>query len=153
VEAKAQVPEDIEAIKKLRRARRYYLEHWQEEEIVELFSHFENVTPEMKIGAEEIFGSVMSFMRVKNLDEAIAISNANPFGNGDSIFTTNGKNAREFQYNIANGNVGINVGITALIAFFPFSDAKDSFFGTLHTQGKEGIRFFTESKVIIQRWF
>ena len=114
---------------------------------------FENVTPNMKIGAEEIFGPVMSFMRVKNLDEAIAISNANPFGNGHSIFTADGKSARQFRYNIASGNVGINVGITAPIAFFPFSGAKDSFFGVLHTQGREAIRFFTESKVIIQRWF
>ena len=114
---------------------------------------FENVTPNMKIGAEEIFGPVMSIIRVKNLDEAIAISNANPFGNGHSIFTTQGKSAREFQYNIASGNVGINVGITAPVAFFPFSGAKDSFFGTLHTQVKEAIRFFTESKVVIQRWF
>jgi malonate-semialdehyde dehydrogenase (acetylating)/methylmalonate-semialdehyde dehydrogenase len=114
---------------------------------------FENVTPAMKIGCEEIFGPVMSIMRVKNLNEAIRISNENPFGNGHSIFTSDGKSAREFQYNIASGNVGINVGITAAIAFFPFSGAKDSFFGVLHTQGKEAIRFFTESKVVIQRWF
>jgi malonate-semialdehyde dehydrogenase (acetylating)/methylmalonate-semialdehyde dehydrogenase len=114
---------------------------------------FENVSPKMKIGAEEIFGPVMGVMRVKNLSEAIRISNDNPYGNGHSIFTQNGKSAREFQYNIASGNVGINVGITAPVAFFPFSGAKDSFFGTLHTQGKEAIRFFTESKVIIQRWF
>jgi malonate-semialdehyde dehydrogenase (acetylating)/methylmalonate-semialdehyde dehydrogenase len=116
-------------------------------------SIFENVSPRMRIGCEEIFGPVMSVMRVKNLDEAIRISNENPFGNGHSIFTKDGKAAREFQYNIASGNVGINVGITAAIAFFPFSGAKDSFFGVLHTQGKEAIRFFTESKVVIQRWF
>ncbi len=114
---------------------------------------FENVDPKSKCGSEEIFGPVMSVMRVGNLDEAIRISNENPFGNGHSIFTTNGKSAREFQYNIASGNVGINVGITAAIAFFPFSGAKDSFFGVLHTQGKEAVRFFTESKVVIQRWF
>lgn len=114
---------------------------------------FENVSAKMRIGCEEIFGPVMSVMRVKDLDEAISISNENPFGNGHSIFTQNGKSAREFQYNIASGNVGINVGITAAIAFFPFSGAKDSFFGVLHTQGKEAIRFFTESKVVIQRWF
>lgn len=114
---------------------------------------FENVNPNMKIGCEEIFGPVMSIMRVNDLDEAIKISNENPYGNGHSIFTQNGKWAREFQYNIASGNVGINVGITAPVAFFPFSGAKDSFFGVLHTQGKEAIRFFTESKVVIQRWF
>jgi len=114
---------------------------------------FENVAPEMRVANEEIFGPVMSIMRVKDLNEAIAIANANPFGNGHSIFTTNGKAAREFQYNITSGNVGINVGITATVAFFPFSGMKDSFFGVLHTQGKEAIRFFTESKVVIQRWF
>lgn len=114
---------------------------------------FENVTPEMKIGSEEIFGPVMSILRVKNLQEAIEVSNTNPFGNGHSIFTSNGKSAREFQYNINSGNVGINIGIVAPVALFPFSGMKDSFFGVLHTQGKEAVRFFTESKVVIQRWF
>ena len=95
----------------------------------------------------------MSIMRVKDLDEAIKIANANAFGNGDSIFTTSGKSAREFQYGINSGNVGINIGIVAPMAFFPFSGMKESFFGVLHTQGKEAVRFFTESKVIIQRWF
>jgi len=113
---------------------------------------FENVAPKMKIGCEEIFGPVMSVMRAKNLDEAIEIANANPFGNGHAIFTSNGKNAREFQYRINSGNVGINIGIVAPMAFFPFSGMKDSFFGILHTQGKEAVRFFTESKVVIQRW-
>jgi len=114
---------------------------------------FENVKPDSKVGSEEIFGPVMSIMRVKNLEEAIEISNANPFGNGHSIFTANGKSAREFQYNVNSGNVGINIGIVAPVAFFPFSGMKDSFYGVLHTQGKEAIRFFTESKVVIQRWF
>ena len=114
---------------------------------------FENVTPDMKIGSEEIFGPVMSVMRVKNMDEAIEMCNANPFGNGHSIFTSSGKSAREFQYSVTSGNVGINIGIVAPVAFFPFSGMKDSFFGTLHTQGQEVIRFFTESKVVIQRWF
>jgi len=114
---------------------------------------FENVTPNMKIGREEIFGPVMSVMRVKNLDEAIDICNASPFGNGQAIFTSNGKYAREFQYRINSGNVGTNIGVVAPMAFFPFSGMKDSFFGVLHTQGREAIRFFTESKVIIQRWF
>jgi len=114
---------------------------------------FENVTPDMKIGSEEIFGPVMSVMRAKNLDEAIEICNASVFGNGNAIFTSSGKDARQFQYQIESGNVGINVGITAPVAFFPFSGMKDSFLGILHTQGQEAIRFFTESKVVIQRWF
>jgi len=107
----------------------------------------------MEICCEEIFGPVMSVMRAKDLDEAIRVSNANPFGNGHSIFTQNGKSARDFQYNVNSGNVGVNIGIVAPVALFPFSGMKDSFFGVLHTQGKEAIRFFTESKVIIQRWF
>ncbi|MFC1860021.1 CoA-acylating methylmalonate-semialdehyde dehydrogenase [Chloroflexota bacterium] len=114
---------------------------------------FENVTPDMKIGSEEIFGPVMSVMRAKSLDEAIEMCNANPFGNGNAIFTSSGKSAREFQYGITSGNVGINIGIVAPMAFFPFSGMKDSFFGILHTQGQEAVRFFTESKVVIQRWF
>jgi len=114
---------------------------------------FENVTPEMKIGSEEIFGPVMSVIRAKDLDEAIEMANANPFGNGNSIFTSSGKSAREFQYRVTSGNVGINIGVVAPMAFFPFSGMKDSFFGILHTQGQEAVRFFTESKVVIQRWF
>jgi len=114
---------------------------------------FQNVRPDSRLGSEEIFGPVMSIMRVKTLEEAVEIANANPFGNGHSIFTSSGKAARYFRYNIESGNVGINIGITAPMAFFPFSGMKDSFFGVLHTQGKEAIRFFTESKVVIERWF
>ena len=114
---------------------------------------FENVTPEMRIGSEEIFGPVMSVLRAKTLEEAVQICNASPFGNGHAIFTQSGRSAREFQYNVTSGNVGINIGIVAPMAFFPFSGMKDSFFGILHTQGQEAVRFFTESKVIIQRWF
>ena len=106
----------------------------------------------MKIGSEEIFGPVMSVMRARDLDEAIQMCNANPHGNGNAIFTSSGKSAREFQYSVTSGNVGINIGIVAPMAFFPFSGMKDSFFGILHTQGQEAVRFFTESKVVIQRW-
>lgn len=114
---------------------------------------FENVSPNMRIGREEIFGPVMSVMRAKTLEEAVEICNANPFGNGDAIFTQSGRDARYFLYNVESGNVGINIGIVAPMAFFPFSGMKDSFYGVLHTQGKEAVRFFTESKVVIQRWF
>jgi malonate-semialdehyde dehydrogenase (acetylating)/methylmalonate-semialdehyde dehydrogenase len=114
---------------------------------------FEDVGPGMRIASEEIFGPVMCVIRVKDLEEAIAITNANPYGNGHSIFTSDGKSAREFQYNVTSGNVGVNIGIVAPIATFPFSGSKDSFFGVLHTQGREAVRFFTESKVVIQRWF
>ena len=112
----------------------------------------ENVAPDTKCGSEEIFGPVMSVMRAKNMDEAIEMCNANSFGNAHAIFTSSGQYAREFQYRVTSGNVGINIGVVAPMAFFPFSGMKDSFFGILHTQGQEAVRFFTESKVVIQRW-
>jgi malonate-semialdehyde dehydrogenase (acetylating)/methylmalonate-semialdehyde dehydrogenase len=114
---------------------------------------FESISSDMTIAREEIFGPVMSVMRANDLDEAIELCNMSNYGNGDSIFTSSGKSAREFQYNVVSGNVGINIGIAAPMAFFPFSGMKDSFFGILHTQGREAVRFFTESKVVIQRWF
>jgi len=116
-------------------------------------SVFENVTPDHTIGKEEIFGPVASVMRAKDLDTAIKMVNSSRYGNGNAIFTTSGKAAREFQYRVESGNIGINIGITAPMAFFPFGGMKDSFYGVLHGQGKDAIRFFTESKVVIQRWF
>lgn len=113
---------------------------------------FDNVTPDMKVCQEEIFGPTMGILRAKTLDEAIEICNESTFANGDAIFTSSGKSAREFQYRVLSGNVGINIGIVAPMAFFPFSGMKDSFYGILHTQGQEAVRFFTESKVVIQRW-
>jgi len=114
---------------------------------------FEGVTPDIAIGKEEIFGPVASVMRAENLDEAIEMANSSNFGNAHAIFTSSGKSAREFQYRVESGNVGINIGIVAPMAFFPFGGMKDSFFGILHGQGRDAIRFFTESKVVIQRWF
>ena len=114
---------------------------------------FDGVTPEMTIAKEEIFGPVASVIRAKNLDEAIRMANSSNFGNEAAIFTSSGKTAREFQYRIESGNVGINIGVVAPMAFFPFGGMKDSFFGVLHGQGRDAIRFFTESKVVIQRWF
>ena len=113
---------------------------------------FEGVAPDMTIGKEEIFGPVAGVIRAQDLDEAIGICNASSYGNGDAIFTSSGKSAREFQYRVESGNVGINIGIVAPMAFFPFGGMKDSFFGVLHGQGRDAIRFFTESKVVIQRW-
>jgi malonate-semialdehyde dehydrogenase (acetylating)/methylmalonate-semialdehyde dehydrogenase len=114
---------------------------------------FEDVTLDMTIAKEEIFGPVASIMKARSFDQAIDIVHSLPFGNAASIFTASGKWAREFQYRAECGNIGINIGIVAPMAFFPFSGMKDSFFGTLHGQGQETIRFFTESKVVIQRWF
>lgn len=116
-------------------------------------SIFEDVDPGMTIAQEEIFGPVACMIKAKDLDEAIDMIHASPFGNAASIFTGNGKWAREFQYRVECGNIGVNIGIAAPMAFFPFSGMKDSFFGTLHGQGREAVRFFTESKVVLQRWF
>jgi len=112
----------------------------------------ENVTPDMKIVTEEIFGPTIGVIRTKNLDEAIKICNENPYHNADAIFTSSGKHARQFQYEVNCGNIGINLGIVAPMAFYPFSGMSGSFYGILHTQGKEAVRFFTESKVCIHRW-
>ena len=114
---------------------------------------FEDVSPDMTIAKEEIFGPVASVIRAKDLDEAIEMTNRSNFGNSASIFTSSGKAARELQYRVECGNIGINIGIVAPMAFFPFSGMKDSFYGVLHGQGRDAIRFFTESKVVIQRWF
>jgi malonate-semialdehyde dehydrogenase (acetylating)/methylmalonate-semialdehyde dehydrogenase len=114
---------------------------------------FDGVSPDMTIANEEIFGPVASIIRVKDLDEAVDIIHANPYGNASSIFTSSGKWAREFRYRVQAGNIGINIGIVAAMAFFPFAGAKDSFFGDLHGQGRDAIDFFTEKKLVIERWF
>jgi malonate-semialdehyde dehydrogenase (acetylating)/methylmalonate-semialdehyde dehydrogenase len=115
-------------------------------------SVFADVTANMTIAREEIFGPVASVLRAGDLDEAIEMVNGSNYGNGNAIFTSSGKTAREFQYRVESGNVGINIGIVAPMAFFPFGGMKDSFFGILHGQGRDAVRFFTESKVVIQRW-
>jgi malonate-semialdehyde dehydrogenase (acetylating)/methylmalonate-semialdehyde dehydrogenase len=115
-------------------------------------SVFEGVTPDMTIAKEEIFGPVMSVMRVSDLDGAIETVNKSTYGNAASIFTSSGKNGRRFQYDVECGNIGINIGTAAPMAFFPFSGMKDSFFGDLHGQGRDAVNFFTERKVVIQRW-
>ena len=115
-------------------------------------SIFEGVTPGMTIAREEIFGPVMSVMRVSSLDEAIETVNKSQYGNAASVFTNSGKVGRRFQYDVQCGNIGVNIGTAAPMAFFPFSGMKDSFFGDLHGQGRDAVDFFTESKVVIQRW-
>ncbi len=115
-------------------------------------SVFTEVTPDMYIGREELFGPIAAIMRAKTLEEAIDMIHGNPFGNASSIFTQNGKWARRFIHDVEAGNIGINIGIAAPMAFFPFAGMKNSFYGVLHGQ-REGIDFFTDRKVAIQRWF
>lgn len=114
---------------------------------------FDNVTEDMTIGRDEVFGPVLSIKRCKTFKEGLEIMNNNPYANGSVIFTQNGYFAREFVRNTHGGMVGVNVGIPVPIGFFPFSGHKDSFFGDLHCLGKDAYRFFTESKCVTQRWF
>src|SRR5271157_1377309 len=114
---------------------------------------FDHVTKDMTIAREEIFGPVLSVMRVKTLDEAIDLVNQSPFGNATAIFTSSGKSAREYSSRCEVGMVGVNVGVAAPMAFFPFAGWKSSFFGDLHAHGKDAVAFYTEQKVIMSRWF
>ena len=114
---------------------------------------FDNVRPDMTIAREEIFGPVLSVIRVNSLDDAIALVNQSRFGNATSIFTSSGKAAREYSARVEVGMIGINVGVAAPMAFFPFAGWKNSFFGDLHAHGKDAVMFYTEQKVLMTRWF
>ncbi|MEO8126419.1 MAG: CoA-acylating methylmalonate-semialdehyde dehydrogenase [Bryobacteraceae bacterium] len=114
---------------------------------------FDHVTPEMTIAREEIFGPVLSVIRVNDLNEAINLVNSSAFGNTTSIFTSSGKSAREYQAKVDVGMIGVNIGVAAPMAFFPFAGWKASFFGDLHAHGKDAIAFYTEQKVLMTRWF
>ncbi|MCZ6634683.1 MAG: CoA-acylating methylmalonate-semialdehyde dehydrogenase [bacterium] len=113
---------------------------------------FDHVTPQMSIAQEEIFGPVLSTMRTADLDTAIEYCNNSGFGNAAVLFTQSGAAARKFRHSVNAGMVGINVGVPAPMAFFPFSGWNNSFFGDLHVQGHEGVSFFTRQKVTISRW-
>ncbi|MDK2902924.1 MAG: malonate-semialdehyde dehydrogenase (acetylating) / methylmalonate-semialdehyde dehydrogenase [Clostridiales bacterium] len=114
---------------------------------------FDHVTPEMSIGQQEIFGPVLCIKRVKDFEEGIEVMNSNPFANGSVIFTQNGYYAREFARRTHGGMVGINVGIPVPVGIFPFNGHKMSFIGDLHVLGKDGVRFYTETKTVTTRWF
>ena len=114
---------------------------------------FEDAESGMDIFDEEVFGPVVCLKKVKNLDEAINLANSSRFGNAVTIYTESGKGAREFQSRIECGNVGINVGVVAPMAFYPFAGMKDSFFGDLHGQAQDAIDFFTHKKVVVSRWW
>jgi len=111
-----------------------------------------DVDPASELARTEVFGPVLSVMRADTVEGAIDLVNRSPFGNMACLFTTNGAAARQFRYETRVGNVGINVGVAAPMAYFPFSGWKDSFFGDLHAQGRDAIDFYTEKKVVVERW-
>lgn len=114
---------------------------------------FDQVRPEMRLAQTEVFGPVLAMMPADSLDAAIEMVEASPYGNAASIFTEHGGWAREFQMRVGVGNVGINIGVAAPMAYFPFGGARESFFGTQHGQGQDAIDFFTDRQVVITRWF
>jgi malonate-semialdehyde dehydrogenase (acetylating)/methylmalonate-semialdehyde dehydrogenase len=111
-----------------------------------------DVDPLGIVATTEIFGPVMAIHNASNLDEAILLVNQRNFGNMACIFTNNGGSARRFRYEVQAGNIGINIGVAAPMAFFPFSGWKDSFFGTLHGQSRHAVEFYTQTKVVVERW-
>ncbi|MGG1516830.1 CoA-acylating methylmalonate-semialdehyde dehydrogenase [Paenibacillus oryzisoli] len=114
---------------------------------------FDHVRPDMSIAREEIFGPVLSIFRAASLDEAIAIVNQSRFGNSAVIYTENAKAVRQFREEVEAGMLGVNVGVPAPMAFFPFSGWKDSFYGDLHANGKDGVEFYTKKKMITSRYY
>ncbi|WNZ46076.1 CoA-acylating methylmalonate-semialdehyde dehydrogenase [Leptolyngbya boryana CZ1] len=112
----------------------------------------QNIDPAGEIAKTEIFGPVLSLIHLDSIDDAIALINQSQYGNMASLFTSSGAAARKFRYEAEAGNIGINIGVAAPMAFFPFSGWKESFFGDLHGQGWQAIEFFTQTKVIVERW-
>jgi malonate-semialdehyde dehydrogenase (acetylating) / methylmalonate-semialdehyde dehydrogenase len=112
----------------------------------------DNVTPGTKCYEHEIFGPVLSVVRVKTYAEALKMINENPFGNGTAIFTQNGGAARQFQFDVEVGMVGINVPIPVPVSYYSFGGWKSSLFGDLHMYGPEGVQFYTRGKVVTSRW-
>jgi len=112
----------------------------------------DGVDPTSALSETEIFGPVLSLVHAATLDEAIEILARSPYGNAASIFTSNGAAARKFRYEVPAGNIGVNIGIAAPMAYFPFSGWKDSFLGVLHGQGRDGVEFYTDKKVVVERW-
>ncbi len=110
------------------------------------------LNPEGEIAQTEIFGPVLGLIHVETIDDAIGIINSGSYGNMACLFTSSGASARKFRYEAEIGNIGINIGVAAPMAFFPFSGWKDSFFGDLHGQSWDAVDFFTEKKVVVERW-
>ena len=112
----------------------------------------DGVSPESGLSNTEIFGPVLSLVHADSVEDAIEIIAKNPYGNASSIFTGSGAAARKFRYEVPTGNVGVNIGVAAPMAYFPFSGWKDSFLGVMHGQGRDAIEFYTDKKVVIERW-
>jgi len=111
-----------------------------------------DVDPASELARTEVFGPVLSLMRAESVDDAIALVNQAAYGNQACLFTSSGSAARKFRYEAQVGNIGINVGVAAPMAYFPFSGWKESFFGDLHAQGRDAIDFYTEKKIVVERW-
>ena len=112
----------------------------------------DNLPPTSEVADTEIFGPVLSLIHARDMDEALAFLEHSAYGNQASLFTSSGASARRFRYEAPAGNIGINIGVAAPMAYFPFSGWKDSFFGIMHGQGRDAIEFYTEKKVVIERW-
>jgi malonate-semialdehyde dehydrogenase (acetylating) / methylmalonate-semialdehyde dehydrogenase len=111
-----------------------------------------DVNPKGELAGTEIFGPVLSLMHAETIQEAIELVNARKFGNQACLFTSSGAAAREFRNKVHAGNIGINLGVAAPMAFFPFSGWGESFFGDLHAQAHHGVEFYTQTKVVVERW-
>ena len=111
-----------------------------------------DVDPASELARTEVFGPVLSLMQAESVDDAIALVNQAAYGNQACLFTSSGSAARKFRYEAQVGNIGINVGVAAPMAYFPFSGWKESFFGDLHAQGRDAIDFYTEKKIVVERW-
>ena len=113
---------------------------------------FEDVAPDISIGTEEIFGPVAGINRARDVDEALAMMHGSRYGNACSIFTTSGRAARDFRYRAGISMIGVNVGVAAPMAMFPFGGSRGSFYGDLKAQGRDAVSFFTDQRVVIERW-
>ena len=113
---------------------------------------FDHVKPEMTVAKEEMFGPILSLLRAETLDEGLEFIRKSRYGNGATIYTKDAKAVRQFREEADAGMLGINVGVPATMAFFPFSGWKDSFYGDLHVNGKDGVNFYTRKKMITSRF-
>jgi malonate-semialdehyde dehydrogenase (acetylating)/methylmalonate-semialdehyde dehydrogenase len=112
----------------------------------------DRLSPDGEIARAEIFGPVLGLIHVESVDAALDFINSGKYGNMACLFTASGASARRFRVEAQTGNIGINIGVAAPMAFFPFSGWKDSFFGDMHGQGKHAVEFFTQTKVVVERW-